>query len=229
MRVLIADDEALIRMGLRTMLEEKGHKVVGAATDGASAIQMARTENPEVILLDIKMPGMDGLEAARKIMHERPTPIVMLTARTTEADTLHGLDLGADDYIAKPFSPRELVARVRAVLRRTIQPLDPRPSVLQFNGLLLDTARHNVWLDGQEIPLTPTEFKILETFVRAPGRVFSRQELVERAFGWDFEGQERTVDAHVMNLRKKMTRPTGKPPLIVTVYGIGYSLSEEKP
>ncbi len=226
--ILIVDDEPKTVASIQLYLEHNGFQVLIART-GREALELARTAHPDLIILDLMLPELDGMAVCRILRAESTVPIVMLTARTTEADTLHGLDLGADDYIAKPFSPRELVARVRAVLRRTVQPLDPRPSVLQFNGLLLDTARHDVWLDGQEIPLTPTEFKILETFVRAPGRVFSRQELVERAFGWDFEGQERTVDAHVMNLRKKMTRPTGKPPLIVTVYGIGYSLSEEKP
>ncbi|HEY0556941.1 MAG TPA: response regulator transcription factor [Thermoanaerobaculia bacterium] len=187
-----------------------------------------------MVVLDVMLPGIDGLAVCRALRAESEVPVILLTARTTEEDRLRGLDLGADDYVSKPFSPRELVARVRAVLRRSA-PREPAAGSqpLRFRGLVLDPARRAVEAAGRPVPLTPSELRLLETLAGAPGRTFSRAELVERAFGWDYEGMERTVDVHVKNLRRKLgPRPGGGPPgedhpWIETVWGLGYRFTGE--
>jgi DNA-binding response OmpR family regulator len=174
------------------------------------------------------LPTVDGLDVCRILRAESRVPIIMLTARTTEDDKLLGLDLGADDYITKPFSPREVVARVRAVLRRAGEDPDKGSTAARFGDLLIDFVSHAARLGAAPLHLTPKEFKLLETLVKQPGRAFSRLELLERVFGFDYEGLERTIDVHIMNLRKKIERDPAQPIYILTVYGVGYKFAEDQ-
>jgi DNA-binding response OmpR family regulator len=228
--ILVVEDDRKTSAAVRLYLENAGFEVA-VAFDGRQAIEAARTLRPDLIVLDVMLPQVDGLEVCRTLQGESevPTPVILLTARTTEEDKLRGLDLGADDYVTKPFSPRELVARVRAVLRRAAVREDrPGPTELPFRDLVLDLARHEVTVRGQPVALTRHELRLLEAMARAPGRAFTRTELVERAFGWDYEGMERTVDVHVKNLRRKLgARTEGGEPWIETVFGIGYRFAGE--
>lgn len=221
-RILVVDDDPKTAASIRLYLEREGYEAI-VAHGGRRALELARSELPDLLVLDLMLPEVDGYAICRALRAESSVPIVMLTARTTEEDKLRGLDLGADDYIAKPFSPRELVARIRAVLRRAAAtPAAPEAgSVLPCGDLRVDTSGHTVTLNGHPLRLTPAEFKLLEVFVRSPGRAFSRREIAERALGWDFDGFDRTVDAHVKNLRKKLGDAV---PRIETVYGVGYRL-----
>ncbi|MCP4514592.1 MAG: response regulator transcription factor, partial [Delftia sp.] len=207
-------------------LERSSFRVVTAG-DGKTALAVARHERPDLIVLDLNLPGMDGLDVCRALRRESDVPIIMLTARTTETDKLIGLELGADDYITKPFSPREVVARVRTVLRRAGKDAPQGPPEMRFAGLVIDRRRHEVRVRGEAVALTPTEFKLLETLAGDPGRVFSRLDLLERVFGYDFEGFERTVDVHVKNLRKKIEANPRKPTYVRTIYGVGYKFGED--
>jgi len=231
-KILVVEDDVKTAGAIDLYLKHGGFETL-LARDGLSALEQARERGPDLIILDLMLPQINGLDVCRILRSECDTPIIMLTARTTEDDKLRGLDLGADDYVTKPFSPRELVARVRAVLRRTAEKSDSdkhsdTTSQVQFNDLIIDLRRHEASLSGKLMPLTPTEFKLLETFVRSPERTFTRQELVERVFGWDYEGLERTVDAHIMNLRKKLNPDRKRPSFISTVFGIGYKFSGER-
>jgi DNA-binding response OmpR family regulator len=184
---------------------------------------------PDLIILDLMLPNLDGLDICRLLRLETNVPIIILTAKATEEDVLRGLELGADDYIAKPFSPREVVARVKTVLRRVQEHnLSNGQKELEFGDLLINLTRHEVAIEGEVIHLTPKEFRLLETLAKEPGRAFSRLELVERAFGYDYEGLERTVDAHVMNLRKKIEKDHTNPHYVETVYGVGYRFLERR-
>jgi DNA-binding response OmpR family regulator len=223
--ILVVDDEPEIVRVVRAYLEEAGFRVV-IASDGEEALYVARHEKPALVVLDVLMPRMDGLEFTRRIRRERDVPIIMLTARAEETDRIVGLELGADDYITKPFSPREVVARVRAVLRRAQAPLEPTP-VLHVGPLALDRTTHTVTVSGQPVDLTPTEFGILETLMTTPGRVFARGELLEAVQGIAFEAYERTVDVHVKNLRRKLEPDPAQPRYILTVRGAGYRVSAE--
>jgi DNA-binding response OmpR family regulator len=223
--VLVVDDEPQIVRLVRAYLEEAGFRVV-IASDGEQALYVARHEKPDLVVLDILMPRMDGLEFTRRIRRERNVPIIMLTARAEETDRIVGLELGADDYVTKPFSPRELVARVRAVLRRTQAPPE-LPPVLRAGPIILDRTAHSVTVSGQAVTLTPTEFGILETLMTNPGRVFRRDELLEAVQGVAFEAYERTVDAHIKNLRRKIEPEPADPRYILTVRGVGYRLAME--
>src|SRR5687767_11672172 len=199
-------------------LQREGHEVV-TADDGVRALEAVREHEPHLVVLDLMLPRMDGLAVCRALRDAVPRPgIIMVTARTTEDDKLLGLDLGADDYVTKPFSPRELLARVRAVLRRVGENQEKGPAAARFGELAIDFVSHSVRLHGAPIRLTPKEFKLLEILVREPGRAFSRLELLEQVFGYDYEGLERTVDVHVMNLRKKIERDPALPVYILTVY-----------
>lgn len=220
-RILIVDDEPGVVSLLRDYLQENGFRVAGAA-NGHQALQVAADFNPDLIVLDIMMPEMDGYSFLREYRRVSDSPVIMLTARVEEPDKVVGLELGADDYVTKPFSPRELVARVRAVLRRSRQAHAPTP-ILEAGTLSLDRDSHRVQLDGRQIDLTPTEFELLATLMTTPGRVFSRMELLERAQGHAYEGYERTIDVHVKNLRAKL-RAGGADGYIETVYGVGYRL-----
>jgi DNA-binding response OmpR family regulator len=225
-RILVVDDDKKTAELIRLYLESEGYQALVAHT-GSQALEMARQQQPILIVLDLMLPHVDGLDICRILRTESDVPIIMLTARTTEADKLIGLDLGADDYITKPFSPREVVARVRAVLRRIEKDTPKGPTELNCRGLNVNFTRHEVRLNGSLVVLTLKEFKLLETLIREPGRVFSRFELLERAFGFDYEGMERTVDVHVMNLRKKIEPNPTQPTYIQTVYGIGYKFAED--
>jgi two-component system, OmpR family, alkaline phosphatase synthesis response regulator PhoP len=225
-KILIVDDDRKTVDLLRLYLERDGYQVL-AAHDGRQALDLARQRRPDLVLLDLMLPAIEGLDVCRILRAESNIPIIMLTAKTTEDDTLLGLELGADDYIAKPFSPREVVARVRVVLRRVGEERAKGPPTARFRDLLVDFVGHEARLRGQLLRLTPKEFKLLETLVREPGRAFSRLELLERVFGFDYEGLERTVDVHVMNLRKKIEPDPTSPLYIQTVYGLGYKFAED--
>jgi len=186
-------------------------------------LNAARTDQPDLIVLDLLLPGLSGLEVCRTLRSQSAVPIIMLTALSTEADKLNGLDLGADDYLTKPFSPRELAARVRAVLRRTVEEGVSRgPITLTYGDIMVNLQQHTAVVRGQEVHLTPTEFRILATLIGEPGRAFSRSQLVEKALGYDYEGMDRTVDVHVLNLRRKIELDPYHPEYVRTVYGIGY-------
>ncbi len=221
MKVLIVDDEKRIVEGVRKYFEQAGFFVL-AAYDGFEALKMAFRENPDLIILDLMLPGMDGLDVCREIRKDSNVPIIMLTARVEEADKLVGLELGADDYVTKPFSPRELVARSRAVLRRSqVEPGQPR-SVYEFGNVVLDVSARECRLGGSVISLTPTEFNLLHFLVRHPNQVCRRSQLLEATDLGNFEGVERTIDVHLHNLRKKIEPDPLSPKYIVTVFAIGY-------
>jgi DNA-binding response OmpR family regulator len=221
-RILIVDDNQKIVDVVRAYLEKDGYRVL-TALNGLEGLELVRHRQPDLLL-----PGMDGLDVCRVLRAEgNEVPIIMLTAKTTEADKLVGLELGADDYVTKPFSPREVVARVRAVLRRAGEREDQGPLEIERGDLVVDFARHEVRLSGTPTHLTPTEFSLLEVLIREPGRAFGRLELLDQVFGYDFEGLERTVDVHVMNLRKKIEPDPSQPTYVRTVYGVGYKFAED--
>ena len=218
--ILVVDDEARIVKLVRDYLERAGFDVL-AARDGETALQLVRLEQPDLIVLDLMLPGVDGLDVCRGLRQESSVPIIMLTARVEEADRVVGLELGADDYVTKPFSPRELVARVRATLRRASGQLGPT-TVLRAGDVELDTAALATTVAGKAVDLTPTEFQLLVTLVRQPGRIFSREQLLKAIHGVVFEGYDRSVDSHVKNLRRKIEPNPRQPRYIQTVYGVGY-------
>lgn len=223
--ILVVDDEPKIVKTVRAYLENAGYRVV-TANDGQMALTLFRHEKPALVVLDLGLPGMDGLDVARTLRRETNVPIIMLTARVDEADRLIGLELGADDYVTKPFSPRELVARVRAVLRRTGQDREPVLLPIVVGDVTIDLERRRVAVEGQVVDLTPTEFDLLVVLARHPGRVFTRLELLDRVQGYAFEGYDRTVDAHVKNLRQKIEPDPRQPRYVLTVYGVGYKFAE---
>jgi DNA-binding response OmpR family regulator len=223
--ILVVDDDRKTVDLIRLYLEKDGYRVL-VAYDGRTALDMARNRRPGLIILDLMLPKVDGLDVCRLLRSESQVPIIMLTAKTTEDDKLAGLDLGADDYVTKPFSPRELVARVRAVLRRGMAESDPGPEQILFGDLEVDFVRHEARIDGETVHLTPKEFILLEIMIKQPGRVFSRLELLELAFGYDYQGFERTVDVHMMNLRKKIESDPTHPRYVQTVYGVGYKFED---
>ncbi len=224
--ILIIEDEPDLVKVVQSYLEKAGYKVV-AAYRGDSGIAAYENYHPDLVILDLNLPGVDGLDVAKAIRRKQETPIIMLTARVEETDRLVGLELGADDYISKPFSPREVVARVKAVLRRS-SPVEKPNRVIQSSGLYIDTESHIVKVDNQEIDLTPTEFNILAIMAEHPGRVYSRLQLLEAAQGTAYEGYERTVDAHIKNLRGKIEHDAHQPILIETVFGVGYRFKREE-
>jgi len=226
-KVLVVDDDKKMAELVRLYLERDGYKVL-LAYDGSQALEIAHKQAPDLIVLDLMLPMIDGLDVCRILRAESRIPIIMLTARVTEDDKLLGLNLGADDYVTKPFSPRELVARVRAVLRRVADEdgKDNQRPDAQFGDLLVSFVRHEARLRGSPVHLTPKEFKLLATLAGEPGRAFSRLELLEKVFGYDYEGLERTLDVHVMNLRRKIEPDPSQPTFIQTVYGLGYKFSE---
>jgi len=225
-RILIVDDDHKLVDLIRLYLARDGYRVL-VAYDGRQALELARHKQPDLIVLDLMLPEVSGLDVCRTLRAESEVPVIMLTARTSEDDKLVGLDLGADDYITKPFSPRELMARIRAVLRRASQQEDEGPPQMQAGSLMVDIPRHQVTVRGKQVYLTPTEFRLLETLIREPGRVFTRLQLVERVFGPGYEGLERSVDEHIMNLRKKIETNPARPVYVQTVYGVGYKLNEK--
>lgn len=224
-RILLVDDEGWVRKLVRGYLERAGFAVTTAAS-GPEALAEFRAHPPDLVLLDLMLPGMDGLEVARQIRQESKVPIIMLTARSTEDDRVLGLELGADDYIVKPFSARELEARVRAVLRRAEgKPGEAR--VVQAAGIRMDLDRREAWVDGKPVDLTALEFDLLAFLVQHPGRAFTRLELLEAVRGGAFSSFERAVDSHIKRLRRKVEPNPEAPTRILTVYGVGYKLAGE--
>jgi DNA-binding response OmpR family regulator len=224
-RVLVVDDDVKTVELVKLYLNRDGYHVL-TAYDGVEALRLAREGHPDLIVLDLMLPGLDGLNVCSTLRTESDVPIIMLTAKTTDQDKLTGLDLGADDYMTKPFSPRELAARVRAILRRL--PGERGPAEIKHGKLVVNFLKHEAYLDGKPITLTPVEFKILAVFIKEPGRVFSREQLIENAFGYDFEGFDRTVDVHILHLRRKLEPDPNHPRYIKTVYGAGYKFLEER-
>jgi len=226
-KILIVDDEPRIVDGVRKYFEQVGFDVL-AAYDGPTGLSLALTEKPDLVVLDLMLPGMDGLDVCRELRRVSNVPIIMLTARVEEADKLIGLELGADDYVTKPFSPRELVARARAVLRR-VQATDT-PSVTQiyrFGDVVFDVAAQQCVIGERVVPLTPTEFSLLHVLVQHPGQVLSRMQLLEAAHLGVYDGVERTIDVHIHNLRRKLEPDPAHPRYILTVFGAGYRFSDE--
>ena len=224
-KILIVEDEANIRELLRLYLEREGYTVL-EAENGVEGIKKWKSDKPDMLLLDVMMPVMDGWAVCREIRAESDVPIIMLTAKGEVEDRIIGLELGADDYLVKHFSPRELVARSRALLRRVHADSEPQREVLEFGELTIDVSGHKVLVSGEEIDLTASEFKLLTTLSRYPGRVYSRMELVEKVLGYDFEGYERTIDSHVKNLRAKIGDNPRNPKWLHTVHGVGYRFED---
>jgi two-component system alkaline phosphatase synthesis response regulator PhoP len=222
--VLIVDDEPKIVQLARDYLEHGGFSVLTAA-DGRSGLAMAERERPDLIVLDLRLPDIDGLDVTRALRKASTIPIIMLTARGEEADKLVGLELGADDYMTKPFSPKELVARVRAVLRRGEQ-AKSAGDVLRINDLALDLPRMRVTVSGHAVELTPTEFQLLASLARYPGRVYTRAQLLDALHGVAFESYERAIDAHIKNIRRKLEPDPRRPRYLLTVHGVGYKLAD---
>jgi DNA-binding response OmpR family regulator len=222
-RVLVVDDEPKIVQLVRDYLERAGF-AVSTAREGPEALMRARQDRPDLIVLDLGLPGLDGLEVTRRLRRDSGVPIIMLTARDDETDKVVGLELGADDYVTKPFSPRELAARVRAVLRR--HAADAGGDVIRAADLVMDVPRLRVEVAGRAISLTATEFQLLTALARQPGRVFTRSQLLDAIHGVAFESYERAIDAHVKNIRRKLEPEPRTPRYLLTVYGVGYRLTD---
>jgi DNA-binding response OmpR family regulator len=221
---LVVEDDKSVSQLIRLYLAQAGYKVI-AAEDGLNGLRMVLEESPDIVLLDLNLPGMDGIDVCRNVREESEVPIIMITARVEEDDRLTGLDLGADDYVSKPFSPRELVARVNAVLRRTTRDTVKREesgSQVTAGDVGIDLNRRSATVLGDEIELTPTEFRLLAYFIEGRGRTVSRDQIIENVFGYDFSGYDRTVDTHVSNLRKKLELANPNGQHLKTMYGVGY-------
>lgn len=222
-KILVVDDEASVRQLVSSYLKREGYQVL-EASDGEKALKIARSERPDLIILDLMIPGLDGLEVCRILRAESNIFVIMLTARTEETDKLVGLGLGADDYLTKPFSPRELMARVKAVLRRSHGSADIDKTVIRVGGIEIDTSRHETSINGRLLDLTAREFDILKNLAARPGMVFTRENLLELVWGYDFYGDARVVDVHMAKLRKKIEDDPSKPRYLKTVRGVGYKL-----
>jgi DNA-binding response OmpR family regulator len=221
--LIVEDDKAVLQL-IRLYLAQAGYRVL-EAQDGIVGLRMALEESPDIVLLDLNLPGMDGIEVCKNVRKESDVPIIMVTARVEEDDRLRGLDLGADDYVSKPFSPRELVARVNAVLRRTKRNTEKQlesGNRLTAGAVVIDLDRRSATVLGSEMDLTPTEFRLLSYFVEGRGRTVSREQIIENVFGYDFSGYDRTVDTHVSNLRQKLEAANPDGQHLKTMYGIGY-------
>jgi DNA-binding response OmpR family regulator len=223
--ILVVEDEMKIARLVRDYLEVAGFEVT-VAGDGEAALSSARGSRPDLVVLDLGLPGRDGLDVARELRRSSNVPIVMLTARADETDRVVGLELGADDYVVKPFSPKELVARVRAVLRRSAAAADGGEEVLRVVDVEVDLPRMRVLVGGRAVELTPTEFRLLATLAREPGRVFTRSQLLDALHGVAFESYERAIDAHVKNIRRKIEPEHGRPRYVLTVHGVGYRFAD---
>jgi len=221
---LVVEDDKSVSQLIRLYLAQAGYKVL-AADDGLQGLKLALEESPDIVLLDLNLPGMDGIEVCRNIRTESEVPIIMVTARVEEEDRLTGLDLGADDYVSKPFSPRELVARVAAVLRRTSKAVEKREEFgneVIAGDVAIDLERRSATVLNKEVELTPTEFRLLAYFIEGQGRTVSREQIIDNVFGYDFSGYDRTVDTHVSNLRKKLEVANPDKQHLKTMYGVGY-------
>jgi two-component system, OmpR family, alkaline phosphatase synthesis response regulator PhoP len=225
--VLVVDDEPKIVQLARDYLEHAGFAVT-SASDGRAALATARSSRPDLVVLDLGLPEMDGLDVARALRRESTIPIVMLTGRGDESDKIAGLEIGADDYVTKPFSPKELVARIRAVLRRTERPPESG-DLIRAADITLDVPRMRARIGDRTVELTPTEFQLLAALARAPGRIFTRSQLLDAVHGVAFESYERAIDAHVKNIRRKIESDPREPRYLLTVYGVGYRFTDEEP
>jgi two-component system alkaline phosphatase synthesis response regulator PhoP len=224
--ILVVDDEPKIVQLVRDYLERAGF-AVHTAGDGKTALALARSEKPDLVVLDLGLPEMDGLDVTRQLRKISNVPIIMLTARAEESDKLVGLELGADDYITKPFSPKELVARVRVVFRRMEAYREPEAEIMRVSDLTLDVPRMRVTAEGRAVEeLTPTEFELLSALARHPGRVFTRSQLLDAVHGVAFESYERAIDAHIKNIRRKIEPNPRQPRYLLTIYGVGYKFSD---
>ncbi len=223
--ILVVDDEPKIVKLAQDYLEQSGFTVV-TASDGKSALATARMKHPDLIVLDLSLPEMDGLDVCRALRRESDVPIIMLTARVEEADRLIGLELGADDYITKPFSPRELVARVRSIFRR-IQGALGQTDIIRAGGLEIDLRGHRVVRSGEAIQLTPIEFSVLSALASRPGQTFTRAQLLDRLHNVEYEGFDRSIDSHIKNLRRKIETDSSEPHYILTAYGVGYKFNSK--
>jgi DNA-binding response OmpR family regulator len=223
--ILIVDDEPRIIQLACDYLERAGFSVLTAG-DGKSALANARAANPDLVILDLGLPELDGLDVARALRKDSSVPIIMLTARDEETDKLVGLELGADDYVTKPFSPKELVARVRAVLRRS-ENAKTRAEIIRVADVMLDAPRMRVTVGERAVDVTPTEFQLLATLAREPGRIFTRAQLLDAVRGVAFESYERAIDAHIKNIRRKIEPNPREPRYILTVYGVGYKFADK--
>jgi two-component system, OmpR family, alkaline phosphatase synthesis response regulator PhoP len=224
--VLVVDDEPKIATLARDYLEHAGFAVLTAA-DGPTALTTIRQRHPDLVVLDLGLPGLDGLDVTRELRRDSAIPIVMLTARDDELDKLVGLELGADDYLTKPFSPRELVARVRAVLRRADRPVEAAETI-RAEDVVLDLPRMRAEVAGTAVELTPTEFQLLATLAARPGRIFTRAQLLDALHGVAFETYERAIDSHIKNLRRKLEPDPRRPRYVLTVYGVGYRFADDR-
>ena len=219
--ILVIEDDPGIARIIRLYLERDGHTVTNAG-DGMSGLNAARSGKPDLIVLDLMLPRLDGISLCRVLREESDVPIIMATARVDEHDRLAGLDSGADDYIVKPFSPRELAARVRAVLRRAARQSPAEPAPMEFDGITIDFKTQTVVQGDDKPSLTPTEFRLLAMLASQPGRPFSRDQIIDDVFGYDFDGYDRTVDVHIANLRRKIEPDVRRPRYVQTVHGVGY-------
>ena len=225
MRILLVDDEKNISNVLKAYLQQEGFQVT-TAFNGLVALTLFKENDFDLVILDLMLPGLSGEEICREIRKTSSTPIIMLTAKVEEDDRIEGLSIGADDYISKPFSPREVVARVKAVLRRTSNETIPlAESITYDNGLTIDNSRHEVRLNDEIVPLTATEFKLLGALAKYPGRVYTRLQLVEIVQGYDFAGDDRVIDAHIKKIRQKIEKVPKDPKIVLTVYGVGYKFN----
>ena len=223
--ILVIEDDPGIARIVRLYLERDGHTVT-TASDGVSGLNAARANSPDLIVLDLMLPRLDGMSVCLALRQESDVPIIMATARVEEDDRLAGLDLGADDYIVKPFSPRELAARVRAVLRRTSRQIPPKADRVEFEGITIDFNTQTVIRGDEKPSLTPTEFRLIAMLASQPGRPFSRDQIIDAVFGYDFDGYDRTVDVHIANLRRKIEPDVRKPRYVQTVHGVGYRFGD---
>ena len=223
--LIVEDDPDTVKL-VSLYLRRDGHKVISTG-DGLEGLRLAREARPDLVVLDLMLPRLDGIELCRTLREESEVPVVMVTARVGQEDILTGLDLGADDYVPKPFSPRELAARIRAVLRRTMRDAVHKGSAeIKHDDVIVDLHRRSVYVDGDKVSLTATEFRLLVMLIKEAGRTFSREQIIDSVFGYDFDGFDRTVDAHIANLRRKLAVGPGKPRYIQTVYGIGYRFGD---
>ncbi|OGP90391.1 MAG: DNA-binding response regulator [Deltaproteobacteria bacterium RBG_16_48_10] len=228
-KVLVVDDEPKITQVVSAYLEKEGYQVF-TASSGKEALELNERKVPDLIILDLRLPDLPGEEVCKRVRQRRDTPILMLTAKAGEEDKVQGLAIGADDYLTKPFSPRELVARVRAILRRAKAEKEPQRDIISFDKgkLRLDVPKLEVFLNGGALALTPNEFKLLLALARYPGRVYTRSELINKVQGYEYEGYDRTIDAHIKNLRQKIEKDPKNPEYILTVFGVGYKFGGEE-
>jgi len=225
LEILVVDDDRKIVNLVSMYLRDEGY-TVSVAYDGQDALNQALKNSPSLVILDLMLPKIDGSEVCRILRGHSRVPIIMLTAKTTEGDKIEGLDLGADDYVTKPFSPKELMSRVRAVLRRADESTAVQATILHYGSLSIDLLRKEVKIEDEIVHLTKTEYRILETLAKEPGRIFSRNELIQSIFGYEYHGIDRSIDVHIMNLRKKIEMDTSQFRYIVTVPGMGYRFED---